>query len=127
MARCDEGYLCAVCGREVEVVADSDLYLRYVLGEVAAERLPKAPERHIRCNPSLGQFIVHEAFAPIAVDGPFGKAGLDPGFVALEEARVTSGYLRLLELADGEPGSILAYSSAGEAEVSAPVETPERP
>ena len=37
MARCDEGYRCEVCGRDVEAVTDSDLYLRYVLGEVPLE------------------------------------------------------------------------------------------
>jgi tetratricopeptide (TPR) repeat protein len=39
MARCDEGYRCEVCGRDVEAVTDSDLYLRYVLGEVPLDRL----------------------------------------------------------------------------------------
>ena len=34
MARCDEGYRCEVCGKDVEAVTDSDLYLRYILGEV---------------------------------------------------------------------------------------------
>ena len=47
----------------------------------------------------LAQFIVAEGFAPVAVEGPFAKAGLDPEFVASEEARVTRGYLRLHELA----------------------------
>jgi hypothetical protein len=35
MARCDKGYLCDVCGEEVEEIVDSELYLRYVMGEVA--------------------------------------------------------------------------------------------
>ena len=34
MARCDQGYLCEVCGAEVEEITESDLYLAYVLGEV---------------------------------------------------------------------------------------------
>ena len=98
MARCEQGYLCEVCGREVEGLEDSDLYLRYVLGEVDPETLHVRPERHIRCNPTVAQFIVAEGFAPVAVEGPFAKAGLDPGFVAEEEARITRGFLRLRDL-----------------------------
>src|SRR5438477_10240064 len=98
MARCEQGYLCAVCGQDVEEITQSELYLRYVLGEVALEALDRLPERHIRCNPMLAQFIVAEGFAPIAIDGPFAKADLDPEFVTAEERRVTRGYLRLLEL-----------------------------
>ncbi len=52
MARCERGYLCAVCGHEVEELQDSELYLRYVLGEVEWDMLHKFPERHIRCNPA---------------------------------------------------------------------------
>lgn len=111
MARCDQGYLCANCGDEVENLVESELYLRYVLGDVEAESLHKLPERHLRCNPSLSQFIVHDGFDPAVVDGPFGKSGLDPDFVATEEARVTAGYLRLLELS-ALPGSILDYPLA---------------
>ena len=39
-----------------------------------------------------------EGFAPVVAEGAFAKAGLDPEFVAAEEARVTRGYLRLREL-----------------------------
>jgi hypothetical protein len=98
MARCDQGYLCSVCGREVEDLVDSDLYLRYTLGEVDPELLHKLPERHIRCNPTLAQFIVADDFAAVRVEGAFSKAMLDDEFVAAEEARVTRGYLRLREL-----------------------------
>ena len=28
MARCDQGYLCDVCGQDVEAITESDLYLR---------------------------------------------------------------------------------------------------
>jgi len=101
VVRCEQGYLCEVCGLEVEDVTGSDLYLRYVLGEVDPETLHVQPERHLTCNPTVAQFIKAEGFPPVAVAGPFDKAGLDPGFVAEEEARVTRGYLRLLEL----PGS----------------------
>ena len=98
MAQCEEGYLCEVCGKDVEDLTDSDLYLRYVLGEVDPETLHVRPERHIGCNPSLAQFIVADGFVPVVVAGPFGKAGLDPEFVAEEETRVTRGYLRLREI-----------------------------
>ena len=98
MVRCEQGYLCEVCGLDVEDVTGSDLYLRYVLGEVDPETLHIQPERHLACNPTLAQFIVAEGFPPITVTGPFSKAELDPGFVAGEEKRVTRGYLRLLEL-----------------------------
>src|SRR5438477_12479202 len=98
MARCEQGYLCDVCGQDVAEITDSDLYLRYVLGEVPPEQLHRMPERHIRCNPSLAQFIVDPAFEPLMCDGPFDKGNLDPGYVAEHEARVTEGWRRLQEL-----------------------------
>jgi hypothetical protein len=99
MASCEQGYICAACGREVEEIHESDLYLRYVLGEVKAEELDRLPERHIRCDPVLAQFIVVEGFLPVVVEeGPFAKVALDPQFVAEEEQRVTRGYMRLQEL-----------------------------
>jgi hypothetical protein len=101
MALCEQGYLCDVCGLEVETIDESDLYLRYVLGEVDPETLHVSRERHLRCNPTLAQFIVAEGFAPVVIGGFFAKAELDPEFVASEEARVTEGFRRLLAL----PGS----------------------
>lgn len=98
MARCDEGYLCEVCGREVKGVVDSDLYLRYVIGEIEPQELLASPERHLRCNPTLAQFIVDPAFKPVTVDGPFSKAFLDPDDVAAKEALVTRGWRRLREV-----------------------------
>ena len=65
MARCDQGYLCDVCGQDVEAITDSDLYLRYVLGEVSPLALPTQRERHIRCNPATAQYIVDPAFPPL--------------------------------------------------------------
>ncbi len=105
MAQCETGYLCEVCGAEVEDITESDLYLRYVLGEVDPETLHVSPERHLGCNPSLAQFIVDERFPAVAVEGFFAKANLDPAFVAAEEARVTAGYRRLREvfLTEGLP------------------------
>ena len=113
MARCEQGYLCEVCGEEVEELTDSDLYLRYVLGEVDPETLHVSPERHIRCNPTLAQFIVAEGFEPVVVEGIFAKAGLDPEFVTEEEARVTRGYLRLLEVFGQEGLPITEYPLPG--------------
>jgi len=98
MARCDEGYRCEVCGRDVEAITESDLYLRYVLGEVPLERLHRSPERHVRCNPALAQYIIEAGFEPVACDGPFAKAGLDPEFVRAEEERVSRGWRRLQAL-----------------------------
>jgi hypothetical protein len=98
MARCDQGYLCEVCGEDVEAITDSDLYLRYVLGEVPPESLVGSRERHIRCNPALAQFIVDEAFVPVLCPGAFDKAGLDAAFVEEEQKRVTRGWRRLREI-----------------------------
>ncbi len=99
MAGCERGYLCTVCGHDVEEITDSVLYLRYVLGEVPWEQLNRSPETHLHCDPILAQFIVSEFFTPVRLDGVFSKAGLDPEFVRTEELRVTSGFLRLREVA----------------------------
>jgi hypothetical protein len=98
MARCEQGYLCEVCGGDVEDVTDSDLYLRYVLGDVPAEELHLRRERHLRCNPELAQYVVDAGFAPVVCDGFFDKRLLDSAYVAAEEARVTRGWRRLREL-----------------------------
>jgi hypothetical protein len=98
MARCEQGYLCDVCGAEVTEITDSDLYLRYVLGEVRLDQLHVTRERHIRCNPATAQFIVDPAFAPQTCDGPFAKQTLDPAFVREQEERVTRAWRRLQQL-----------------------------
>jgi hypothetical protein len=98
MARCEQGYLCEVCGNEVPEVSDSDLYLRYVIGEIKPRELLSSPERHIRCNPTLAQFIVDDRFEPVRVDGPFSKAELDPAAVRQREELVTRGWRRLQEV-----------------------------
>jgi hypothetical protein len=95
MARCEQGYLCDVCGRDVEEITESDLYLRYVLGEVPVYQLHQTRERHVRCNPALAQYIVDPDFPQVTCDGPFAKSNFDPAFVANEEARVTRGWRRL--------------------------------
>src|SRR5215470_13799455 len=99
MAKCDEGYLCDVCVQDVAELGDSDLYLRYVIGLLDPEVLHTTKERHIRCNPSLAQYIVADDFEPVVVDGPFDKRQLDTTFVRAQEILVTRGWQRLKELA----------------------------
>jgi len=111
MAKCDEGYLCEVCGEEVDGIAESDLYLRYVIGLVPPEDLHLTAERHIRCNPALAQFIVHDDFEPVELTDEFSaldKSMLDSAFVQERERLVTRGYDRLLELRKHRP-SLLEY------------------
>ncbi|SFI91797.1 hypothetical protein [Planctomicrobium piriforme] len=98
MARCDQGYLCEVCGREVPNITQSDLYLRFVIGEIDGRQLLAAPERHLRCNPTLSQFIVADKFEPVTVEGPFAKEFLDSEDVCRREEVVTRGWRRLQEL-----------------------------
>jgi hypothetical protein len=98
MSRCEQGYLCDVCGGEVAEMVDSDLYLRYVLGEVPLERLHLQRERHIRCNPVTAQFIIDPAFAPVYCEGAFAKEALDPAYVKEQEELVTRAWRRLREL-----------------------------
>ncbi len=98
MARCDQGYLCEVCGAEVEDIIDSDLYLRYILGEVSPLALPNQRERHIRCNPALAQYIADADFPLVNCAGAFGKENLDAAFVAEQQARVTRAWRRLQEI-----------------------------
>jgi hypothetical protein len=108
MAKCDEGYLCDICGADVPAMTDSDLYLRYVIGLLDPEVLHTTKERHIRCNPVLAQYIVDERFAPCVVEGDFDKRMLDAAFVREQETLVTRGYRRLYEIGrEGE--AILDY------------------
>src|SRR5436853_6522434 len=88
MAACDTGYICDVCGLDVEAIIDSDLYLRYIMGEVSPLALPKQRERHIRCNPTMAQYITDPAFEPVVCDGMFAKTNLDPEFVREQETLV---------------------------------------
>jgi hypothetical protein len=98
MAKCDEGYLCDVCGEDVEDILESDLYLRYVVGMVDPETLHTSSERHIRCNPSLAQFIVDDEFQPVVAEGDFDKRRLDEDFVRQRESLITRGWRRLREV-----------------------------
>jgi hypothetical protein len=98
MAKCDEGYLCDVCGQDVADLVDSDLYLRYIVGLLDPEVLHTTSERHIRCNPALAQYIVAHDFKPVTVEGPFDKRGLDTAFVQEREQLMTRGWKRLKEV-----------------------------
>lgn len=111
MARCDQGYLCRVCGDEVEEIVDSSLYLRFIIGEVDPETLHTQAECHLRCDPTLSQFIEDERFHP-AVDcsGPFTKSELDSSFVRERSELVSRGYRRLWEIFADELGlSVVDY------------------
>lgn len=109
MAKCEEGYLCDVCGGDVENIWESDLYLRYVIGQLDPETLHTTRERHIRCNPTLAQFIVDADFEPVVVEGPFDKRSLDAEYVRQHERLVTRGWKRLRELAHIDGLSLLDY------------------
>lgn len=99
MARCDQGYLCDVCGEEVDEICDSDLYLSYIIGQTEPRALFLRPERHIRCNPVQAQFITDPSFAPpVIVEGPFDKRALDAIHVREQETLVTRGWRRLQEV-----------------------------
>jgi hypothetical protein len=99
MAKCEEGYLCDVCGQDVAELADSDLYLRYIVGMLDPEVLHTTAERHIRCNPMLAQYIVADDFEPVVVEGAFDKRQLDARYVGERERLITRGWNRLKEVA----------------------------
>lgn len=99
MAKCDQGYLCRVCGEEVEKLSQSELYLRFVIGEIDPETLHLSSECHLQCNPILSQFIDDPRFGR-AVSAPkgFRAEDLDPQYAIARRELVTRGYLRLLEI-----------------------------
>ncbi len=99
MAKCEEGYLCRVCGGDVGEIVESDLYLRFVIGLLDPETLHTTRERHIRCDPVLAQFIVDADFPPVVVEGDFDKRRLDAAYVREQETLVTRGFRRLKEIA----------------------------
>ena len=108
MAKCDEGYLCEVCGNDVAEITDSDLYLRYIIGMLDPEVLHTTSERHIHCNPALAQYIVADDFEPVVVSGLFDKRSLDADFVQAREILVSRGWKRLRETV-GKEIPILEY------------------
>jgi hypothetical protein len=98
VAKCEQGYLCDVCGQDVAELTDSDLYLRYVVGMLDPEVLHTTAERHIRCNPTLAQYIVDDDFEPVWVEGPFDKRALEADYVRERERLITRGWRRLKEV-----------------------------
>lgn len=95
MARCDSGYFCLECGEYVPSILESELYLRYVMGEVPFDGLLALPDRHIRCNPAIAQYIVHESFPAVLDERPeFDKRRRDPAEVVAREDLVTRAWLR---------------------------------
>ena len=98
MAKCDQGYLCDVCGEEVKDIRESDLYLRFVTGQISSQQLLGSSERHLRCNPVVAQFIIADDFDAVTVDGPFNKTEMDADYVAEQEELMTRGWKRLQEL-----------------------------
>jgi hypothetical protein len=93
----------------VAEIVDSDLYLRYVIGLIEPEVLHTSRERHIRCNPTLAQFIVDEQFEPVHASGAFDKRQLDAAYVRQQETLVTRGWRRLKELQGGAETAIINY------------------
>lgn len=109
MAKCDEGYLCEVCGHEVEGLTNSALYLQYVIGWIDPETLHTRRECHLRCLPSLAQFIEDPRFdPPLQIDGHFDRRQLDPSFAAQQADLITRGYRRLWELQSKRRGLTVA-------------------
>ncbi|RMF40980.1 MAG: hypothetical protein D6753_10565 [Planctomycetota bacterium] len=98
MAKCDEGYLCFVCGEPVERIDHSALYLQYIIGWVDPETLHLRPDCHLRCSPALAQYIEDEHFEPVTCTGDLDRRRLDPDFVAQRVELVTRGYRRLREV-----------------------------
>ena len=98
MAKCDEGYLCEVCGKAVEQLGDSALYLQYVIGWIDPETLHTRRECHLRCLPTLSQFIDHADFDPLTVEGDFDRRAMDPEFVRARTELVTAGFVRIRQL-----------------------------
>ena len=100
MAKCDQGYPCELCGLPVKNINESSLYLRYVLGEVEAHELFSAPERHLKCDQNLAQFIVHEKFERPVLDSASSddQVSIDDQTRRKKELRITAGWLRLREV-----------------------------
>ncbi len=99
MAKCEEGYLCEVCGGDVENLRDSGLYLQFILGWIDPETLHTRRECHIQCLPALAQFIDDDRFEfNQPVTGEFSREALDAAFVRERVESVSRAYRRLCEL-----------------------------
>ncbi len=112
MAKCDQGYLCRVCGEEVEHITDSQLYLSFVIGEIDPETLHASPECHLKCAPVFSQFINDKRFETLPeIDGAFAKGQLDPDYVELRMKLISRGYDRLWAIRDQrrKPLTVIEY------------------
>ncbi len=129
MAGCDGGYFCERCEEYVPSISESDLYLRYVLGELPTERLLTSPERHIRCYPAIAQYIVDESFPPVVDDDPdTDKRRLPAREVADRESLVTEAWRRLCDLPRLDlPLEEYLLPGLSPPSVSTPQEEPDRP
>ena len=76
---------------------------------VDPELLHAQPEKHIRCNPTLAQFIVADDFEPVALEDDFAKSKLDPEHVKEREDLVSRGWERLKEIPSLGEVSILEF------------------
>lgn len=109
MAKCDQGYLCEVCGEEVDGLTESALYLQYVIGWIDPETLHTRRECHLHCNPALAQFIEDERFTEtVTVEGEFERKNLDVEFVRERSALINRGYQRLWDLKTKRRGLTVA-------------------
>ena len=88
--------MCSICGEEVEHLTDSQLYLRFVIGEIDPETLHASAECHLSCVPTFSQFIADERFESSSeIEGPFSKNQLDSAYVDERTKLVSRGYARL--------------------------------
>ncbi len=108
MAKCDEGYLCEVCGKPVEKLSHSALYLQYVIGWIDPETLHTRQECHLACQPTLAQFIEHKDFVSVRVEGEFDRRTMAADFVAARVELVSRGFARLRELQSARRGVVLS-------------------
>ncbi|MCA9057434.1 MAG: hypothetical protein KDA96_09635 [Planctomycetaceae bacterium] len=108
MARCEQGYLCDVCGDEVEEISESSLYLRFVTGQLSSRQLLSTPDRHLRCDPVTSQFICCAEFEPVFVEGDFDRRLFPPEQTQDQIQLLTRGWQRLQELAAASPRPPLA-------------------
>jgi len=101
LAKCDQGYLCEVCGEPVKSIVESSLYLRYVLGEVDLHELFGKPERHLQCDCELSGYISDERFQQTVAcaEAANGNGSTTNGTDFVERsARITRGWHRLREV-----------------------------
>ena len=95
MAKCDQGYLCEVCGTDVAEITDSDLYLRYVIGEIDSRALLAAPEL-------LAGAIQDGELGAMATELAAHLA--DPGRTGIgDDGGITKAHMRALPLPDSDP------------------------